>query len=223
MHVIRSHETFACVPCGSLYGVSWDPLIVRSRGWAVCAELYQRLEANTPSFAKLRHLCEHIGRAPYRDLVHGATSMHTLLVSQHREMEWDCDMLRIELLANGSFSFALTEKPFVAPTPFTCKSEQLVSTFEGFLRTKKWVTALAVTTRPTADPTAMLAALAAGDRAAALGAALCSWTWVGATTSSGRRNATSWGSSEAVSGVRAVSWNEPARQESRWSSRMTGA
>jgi hypothetical protein len=93
-----------------------------------------------PAHAELRALFEHVDRAPYRDLVFCATSMHTLLVGQHAVLEWNRQMLRIEPHANDRIAFAFHERDFDPPVEWSCAPNALVSTFERFLHRTKWVT-----------------------------------------------------------------------------------
>ncbi len=113
--------------------------MVPTRSWAEVAQLYRRLEQTAPTFAPLRRLCEHAEHAPYRDLIFCATSMHTLLVSQHSELEWNSNTLRVEVDHHDHISFAFHEQPFVKPVAFQCSAEKILETFDRFLRKNKWV------------------------------------------------------------------------------------
>lgn len=121
--------------------MTWRPMKVPTRTWREYIDIFRSREAENPAFAPLRRLCEHVERSAYRDLLFCASSMAALLVSQHREIEWGCNMLRIELDTSGAFLwFSLHEQTFVKPKPFRCEAEGIIETFESFLRKTKWVT-----------------------------------------------------------------------------------
>jgi hypothetical protein len=68
--------------------------------------------------------------------------MHALLVAQHPEIEWGHDVLRVERDPSGrSVCFTYLERQFVKPAEWGCVEEKTIETFEGFLRTAKWVAA----------------------------------------------------------------------------------
>jgi hypothetical protein len=58
---------------------------------------------------------------------------------QQAEIEWNCGVLRIEVNSADDISFTLHEQPFVEAVTFRCAPEDLISTFETFLHTNKWV------------------------------------------------------------------------------------
>jgi hypothetical protein len=66
---------------------------IPAKNWSTVTQRFRQLERTHAAFEAMRRLCEHVEHARYRDLVHCATSMHTLFVSQHPELEWDCGML----------------------------------------------------------------------------------------------------------------------------------
>jgi hypothetical protein len=122
---------------------------IPSQNWAKATERFLELERRDAAFGTMRRLCEHVERAPYRDLVYCALSMHTLLVSQHPELEWNCGMLRVELMGStGQVSFTFCEQPFAEPASWRCDAAEVVATFDGFLRKNKWVSETVVPREP---------------------------------------------------------------------------
>jgi hypothetical protein len=127
--------------------MAWRPSKVSSKSWEEAAGVYESVHASSLAFEAMRHLCEHIANAPYRELVFCAQSMHALLIAQHAEIERNCGVLRIEVTRDDEVSFSLHEQPFVEPTSFRCTPPDLIATFENFLRKTKWVSETGFRTR----------------------------------------------------------------------------
>lgn len=117
----------------------WRPTKVPTRPWADIARIYPAIQRRWRAHVWMERLCQHIAASPYRDLIFGATSMHTLLVGQHQTLEWNCNVLRIEATSAERITFSFHEQPFMEPVVWTCAPEAVVDTFEKFLRRVKWV------------------------------------------------------------------------------------
>jgi hypothetical protein len=125
----------------------WRPMKLPSKTWEEAAKVYKTLESTSAAFEAMRALCEHVAHAPYKPLVFCAQSMHALLVAQQPELEWNCGVLRIEVSREGLLVFALHEQPFIEPAAFLCAPQDLIPTFESFLRKTKWVSEATITAR----------------------------------------------------------------------------
>lgn len=114
-------------------------MLVPTKPWDKVLVFYRGLERRSERFRPMRRLVEHVVAQPYSALLFCTTSMHALLVAQHAEMEWGHDVLRIECAETDVVRFTFQEQEFVKPATWQCPDGEIISTFEGFLRTSKWV------------------------------------------------------------------------------------
>jgi hypothetical protein len=77
-------------------------LVVKSKPWAEIAERYRSLSEKHAGFRSIQNLVEQIAASKYSSGIFAATSMHTLLIAQTPEFDWDKEILRISLdIHNG--------------------------------------------------------------------------------------------------------------------------
>jgi hypothetical protein len=115
-------------------------MLVPTKPWEEVLRFYRDRERSNAFFHPMHQLVEHIAAQPYASSIFCTTSMHALLVAQHETIEWGHDVLRVELsLSGGLVTFAFQEQPDVKPVVWTCPREDIVGTFDGFLRRAKWV------------------------------------------------------------------------------------
>ena len=72
-------------------------LIVKSRPWEEIAEKYRSLSETHAGFRSMQNLVEQIVASKYSRGLFAVTSMHTLLIAQTPEFDWDKEVLRISL------------------------------------------------------------------------------------------------------------------------------
>jgi hypothetical protein len=123
----------------------WRPTKVQTRPWADIARFYGEIRGHWNAHVSMQLLCQHVALSAYRDLLFGATSMHTLLVGQHETLEWNCNMLRVEPTTAERIAFSFHEKEFVEPVVWTAAPGAVVEAFERFVRRVKWVSEGALT------------------------------------------------------------------------------
>jgi hypothetical protein len=124
-------------------------MLMKTRPWENTVRFFSNLEAHNEFFGPMRRLVEHIASQPYAALLFSTTSMHALLVAQHAEIESGHDVLRVERdLSGRTVRFTYQEQEFVKPATWECDTEKVVETFEGFLRTVKWVSIGAIAGDP---------------------------------------------------------------------------
>jgi hypothetical protein len=115
-------------------------MLVQTRPWDSTLRFYSDLEATNELFRSMRRLVEHVASQPYAPLLFSTTSMHALLVAQHAQIELGHDVLKVERDPYGKgVRFTFQEQPFVEPAKWECSEDEVVGTFEGFLRKVKWV------------------------------------------------------------------------------------
>ena len=91
----------------------------------------------------MQNLVEQIAVSKYSDGLFGATSMHTLLIAQTPEFDWDREILRVSLdVYSGELIFDLQElnsnHPKYQHWIRRCPPEEGYSRLETFLTLKKW-------------------------------------------------------------------------------------
>jgi hypothetical protein len=96
-----------------------------------------------PAYSSMHILVEQIAASKYSKGVFGSRSMHTLLIAQTPEFDWDKEILRISLdIREGMFTFNFRETgsnlPKYRPWVRQCPPEEGFTRFEKFLRLKKW-------------------------------------------------------------------------------------
>jgi hypothetical protein len=85
-------------------------LIVKSRPWTEIAELYRFLSGQRVAFRSMQNLVEQISASRYAAGLFAATSMHTLLIAQTPEFDWDREILRVSLdFRTGALVFDFQE------------------------------------------------------------------------------------------------------------------
>ena len=118
-------------------------LIVKSRPWAEIAELYRSLSEKHDAFRSMQNLVEQIAASRYSAGLFAATSMHTLLIAQTPEFDWDKEILRVSLDVHSNelvFDFQETNSnhPKYQHWIRRCPPEEGFSRLERFLTLKKW-------------------------------------------------------------------------------------
>jgi hypothetical protein len=118
-------------------------LIVKSRPWAEIAERYRSLSEKHAGFRSMQNLVEQIAASKYSSGLFAATSMHTLLIAQTPEFEWDKEILRVSLdVDSGTLVFDFQETGSTLPKyrhwVRRCPPEEGFSRLEKFLALKKW-------------------------------------------------------------------------------------
>jgi hypothetical protein len=112
---------------------------IPSKPWTSVLTFYEGLAKKDAFFSSMHRLVEHVAAQPYAQVLFCATSMHDLLVSQHAEIEWLHDMLRVHPASADVICFTFHEQPFAKPPTWECRGAKAVENFEGFLRKSKWV------------------------------------------------------------------------------------
>lgn len=118
-------------------------LIVKSRPWTEIAELYRSLSEKHVAFRSMQNLVEQISASKYSTGLFAATSMHTLLIAQTPEFDWDKEILRVSLdVHTGALVFDFQETGSDLPKYQhwirRCPPEEGFSRLERFLTLKKW-------------------------------------------------------------------------------------
>lgn len=84
--------------------------IVKSRPWAVIAEQYRSLSEKQAGFRSMQNLVEQIVASKYSSGLFAVTSIHTLLIAQTPEFDWDKEILRVSLdIGSGELVFDFQE------------------------------------------------------------------------------------------------------------------
>lgn len=118
-------------------------LIVKSRPWTEIAERYRSLSEKHAGFRSMQNLVEQIAASKYSSGLFAATSMHTLLIAQTPEFDWDKEILRVSLdVHSGELVFDLQEvnsnHPKYQHWIRRCSPEEGFTRLERFLALKKW-------------------------------------------------------------------------------------
>jgi hypothetical protein len=118
-------------------------LIVKRRPWTEIAELYRSLSEQHVAFRSMQNLVEQISASKYATGLFAATSMHTLLIAQTPEFDWDEEILRVSLDVHTRalvFDFQETGSnlPKYQHWIRRCPPEEGFSRLERFLALKKW-------------------------------------------------------------------------------------
>jgi hypothetical protein len=118
-------------------------LIVKSRPWTEITELYRSLSEKHVAFRSMQNLVEQISASKYATGLSAATSVHTLLIAQTPEFDWDKEILRVSLdIPTGELVFDFQETGSSLPKYQHwirhCPPEEGFSRLEGFLALKKW-------------------------------------------------------------------------------------
>jgi hypothetical protein len=117
-------------------------LIVKSRPWAEIAERYRALSEEHAGFRSMQNLVEQIAASKYSSGLFAATSMHTLLIAQTPEFDWDKEILRVSLDDSDELVFDFRETSSDHPKYRhwirRCPPEEGFSWLERFLALKKW-------------------------------------------------------------------------------------
>ena len=110
-------------------------MIILTKQWSKIAEFYSSPDWDMLPMVKL---VEEIVASSYAQEIYGATSMHTLLISQHQEFELDRNMLRVDFIKDR-FTFTYRESPFsLEDWQKECRRDEGFSTFEHVMRRLKW-------------------------------------------------------------------------------------
>jgi hypothetical protein len=96
-------------------------MLIPIRSWESILGFFRDLESRNEYFRPMRALVEHIATQPYAELIFATTSMHALLVAQHREIGRGHDVLRVERAkpARGRpwiYGFSTSFVAFVKPS-----------------------------------------------------------------------------------------------------------
>ena len=96
-----------------------------------------------PSFHSMENLVEEIAVSKYSTGLFASTSMHTLLIAQTPEFDWEKEILRVSLdILNGDLVFDFQETGSNLPKYQhwirRCPPEEAFSRLERFLTLKKW-------------------------------------------------------------------------------------
>jgi hypothetical protein len=118
-------------------------LIVKSRPWTEIAELYRSLSEKHAAFRSMQNLVEQIAESKYSSGLFAATSMHTLLIAQTQEFDWDKEILRVSLdVHSGELIFDFQETnsnhPKYQHWIRRCSPDEGFTRLERFLALKKW-------------------------------------------------------------------------------------
>ena len=118
-------------------------LIVKSKPWAEIAERYRSLSGKHAGFSSMQNLVEQIAASKYSSGLFAATSMHTLLIAQTSEFDWDKEILRVSLDVHSGelvFDFQETRSNHPKYRHWIRRSppEEGFSRLERFLALKKW-------------------------------------------------------------------------------------
>jgi hypothetical protein len=107
--------------------------------WNRAAEFYQALVLTGHDLSPMVQIIENVAASQYAEGIYGTTSMVTLCISQHQEINWNRgEVLRVDLL-NDRFIFTYKETP-LSSTEWKkeCESNYSFSTFEHVMRRLKW-------------------------------------------------------------------------------------
>jgi hypothetical protein len=118
-------------------------VIVRSRPWTEIAERYRSLSEKHAAFRSMQNLVEQIAASKYSSGLFATTSMHTLLIAQTPEFDWDKEILRVSLdVHSGVLVFDFQETGSKLPKYQhwirRCSPEEGFSRLERFLMLKRW-------------------------------------------------------------------------------------
>jgi hypothetical protein len=114
---------------------------VRTQPWPEIIEFYRSISWAGP----MAELAEAIAGSRHGAELYASTSMHTLLVTQTPEFEWDEGVLRIEPVIEGppyhipSVRFEFAEAPHVRERwCHTYPSREAFAAFERFIERAHW-------------------------------------------------------------------------------------
>jgi hypothetical protein len=110
-------------------------MIIPTKQWNTIAKFYSSPDWDMLPMLKL---VEEIAASSYAQGIYGATSMYTLLISQHQDFELDQNTLRVDFIKDN-FTFTYRESPFSLENwQKECGQDEGFSTFEHVMRRLKW-------------------------------------------------------------------------------------
>ncbi|MDQ3567301.1 MAG: hypothetical protein M3397_04370 [Actinomycetota bacterium] len=116
------------------------PMLARASSWKEIVEFYTRFASVNQQCHPMRQFVSQVAASKYAEAIFPKTSMHTLIVSQVAEFEWNREILKIDC-SEQEFHFEYFEQPNVEQRwAKECCATEGFSAFERSLALKKWFT-----------------------------------------------------------------------------------